>query len=121
MPPSKDEDERNFRGDAKRKQFRIAAPRKVAEELSTLMARKGYGRVLASAALEEAWRAAAGDRLSSHSRVGNLTRGVLEVLVRNSAALQELTFAKVKVVKKLIEACPDQKIRDVKFKVGSLE
>jgi len=96
MKPITDEDERHFRQDAQRKTIRIPPPKKIADALSNLMARKGYARVLAVSALDDAWQAAAGERLAGHSRPGVVKRGVLEVVVRSSAVLQELTFAKTK-------------------------
>ena len=114
-------DESTFRSDAKRKTIRIPPPRKMADVLGGLMARQGYARVLATSNLESVWRQAAGERLAGHSRPGVVKRGVLEVLVRSSAVLQDLTFAKAKIVKQLIEQCPSEKIRDVKFRVAAFE
>ena len=50
--------------------------------------------------------------------MGNVRRGVLEVIVGNSAALQELTFQKKHLLDKIAAALPDQKIRDVRFRIG---
>ena len=121
MKPRTDDDEKHFRQDAQRKTIRIPPPKKIADALSNLMARKGYARVLAASALGDAWQTAAGQRLGNHSRPGNVKRGVLEVVVRSSAVLQELTFAKTKILKHLIEHCPSEQIRDVKFKVGAID
>jgi hypothetical protein len=41
--------------------------------------------------------------------------------VGNSSVLQELAFLKSKVIKQLARLAPDQKIRDVRFRVGPLE
>jgi predicted nucleic acid-binding Zn ribbon protein len=120
-PRTDDDDERDFRADAKRKVIRPPPPKKMAEALSSLMARKGYARVLSVSAMDSAWQTAAGPRLAGHSRPGVVNRGVLEVLVRSSAVLQELTFAKIKIVKQLKELCPNEKIRDVKFKVAAID
>jgi len=121
MPPRTDDEEQQFRHDAKRKSIRIPPPKRMADVLSGLMARKGYARVLSAGALQSAWQQAAGERLAGHSRPGVVSRGVLEVLVRCSAVLQELTFAKTKIVKQLRETCPNEHIRDVKFRVGAIE
>lgn len=110
-----------FAKDAKRKQLRIPPPKKVAEALSTLFARQGYARVLATSAFETVWNEAVGTRLASHTRVGQIKRGVLEVIVRSSAVLQELTFAKSSLIKRLQSAEISEKVRDVKFKVGPIE
>ncbi len=121
MKPIKDDEERHFRQDAQRKTRHIPPPKKIGAALNNLMARQGYARVLATGALDDAWQAAAGKRLAGHSRPGVVKRGVLEVLVRSSAVLQELTFAKTKILKQLLVSCPNETIRDVKFKVGAIE
>ena len=46
---------------------------------------------------------------------------VVEVTVCNSAVLQELTFRKTELVKKIATALPDQKIRDMRFRIGTLK
>jgi predicted nucleic acid-binding Zn ribbon protein len=116
-----DDDERNLHSDIKRKTLHIPPPKKIGAALNNLMARQGYARVLAAGALDDAWQAAAGQRLAGHSRPGVVKRGVLEVVVRSSAVLQELTFAKTKILKQLLVSCPNETIRDVKFKVGAVE
>jgi predicted nucleic acid-binding Zn ribbon protein len=116
-----DDDERCLRDDLKRKVIRLPVAKKMADALSSLLARKGYARVLSTSALDTAWQQAVGPRLAGHARPGAVTRGVLEVLVRSSAVVQELTFAKSKIMKKLAELCPQEKIRDVKFRVAPLD
>ena len=58
------------------------------------MARRGSARVQSSEALEAAWRDAAGPLMAKYTRVGQIRRGTLEVLVANSTLLQELGFQK---------------------------
>jgi predicted nucleic acid-binding Zn ribbon protein len=95
-------------------------PQKIGDIVSGLLARKGYARVQSASACEAAWKEAAG-KLAEHSRPGNIKRGVLEVIVRNSAALQELTFQKKKLLKRLQEQLPEEKLTDLRFRVGSLD
>jgi predicted nucleic acid-binding Zn ribbon protein len=68
-----------------------------------------------------AWREVAGDKLAKHSRTGNIRRGVLNVFVRNSAVVQELTFRKSQLIKQLAKLNPGQKIRDLRFQVGPID
>ena len=96
-------------------------PQKAAEIVAQLMARRGYGRINGSAVTEEAWTAAAGEKFAGKTRVGELKRGKLEIHVRNSAVLQELTFAKKKILKSLLASMPEAKITDLKFRVGSVD
>lgn len=99
----------------------LGGPKKIADVLGQLMARRGYARVQASSALDQVWRLAAGEALALVSRPGNLRRGVLQVVVANSAALQELGFAKRTIIKELKQRVPDHEIRDIRFRIGPLD
>ena len=85
------------------------------------MSRRGYARLQSSAITAEAWNAAAGEKFAAQTRPGEMKRGKLEVYVRNSAVLQELTFSKKKILKSLLAAMPEAKISDLKFRVGSVD
>ncbi len=104
---------------SKKSEPRKRDARKLAEVLPQLMARRGYNRLLAQEDYSEVWQEIAG-QLSQHSRPGQLRRGVLEVIVTNSAVVQELTFQKRRLTKALSERMPDRKIRDLRFVVGSI-
>ena len=85
------------------------------------MARRGYARVESASAFEEAWLRAAGRQLGGQSRAGMVRRGTLEVTVGNSAALQELTFRKKQILAELSRLLPDEKIRDLRFRIGDMQ
>jgi predicted nucleic acid-binding Zn ribbon protein len=95
-------------------------PRHIADVLSQLTARHGYGRVQAAGAFVEAWRQAAGERLAERTRATTVRRGVLEVLVGNSTLAQELGFQKQDLLARLGELLPDENIRDLRFRVGPM-
>jgi len=95
-------------------------PQRIADVLSELMARRGYARVRAAEAYEAAWREAAGVLLAQYTRVGTLRRGALEIRVANSTLLQELTFQRADLVKRLRELLPDEGIRDLRFRLGAI-
>lgn len=116
-----DEEERNLHDDYRRKSIRIPPPKSVRDVLSQLLAKRGYAQIQTAAGCEAAWREAVGTKLAGDTRPGNVKRGVLEVLVRNSAVLQELAFLKGKIVKSLSKTVPEQKIRDLRFRVGAME
>jgi predicted nucleic acid-binding Zn ribbon protein len=96
-------------------------PQKIGNVLSALFARKGYGQVQSALALADAWERAAGPQLSRASRPGNIRRGVLEVMVLNSGAMQELNFRKKQLLATLGKLAPEQGIKDVRFKLGHFE
>lgn len=93
-------------------------PQPIGNILAELMAQKGFGRVRAAEAFDQAWRAAAGAMAAGYSRVGMLRRGRLEVVVANSMLVQELTYQKETLLESLREHLPDENIRDLRFRVG---
>lgn len=119
--PAQDDDERNLLGDYRRRQIRIPPPKAMGDVMSRLLTSRGYAHVQSAAACESAWREAVGPAIAPHTRPGNVRRGVLEVLVASSSVMQELAFVKAKVLKQLAQLAPDQKIRDVRFRVGPIE
>jgi predicted nucleic acid-binding Zn ribbon protein len=120
MPP-KDEDERYLHDDYHRKQIRIPMPKTMGNVMGQLLAKRGYAQVQTAAMNAAAWREAVGDKLARDTRPGNVSRGVLEVLVRNSSINQELSFLSAKIVKTLASLAPEQKIRKLKFRVGAID
>lgn len=98
----------------------MAAPKKIADVLSELITRRGYGRLQASSLLASAWAQAAGELLARYSRVGQIKRGVLEVYVANSTLVQELTFQKQGILNELARTLPDERITDLRCRVGPI-
>ena len=96
-------------------------PRAIGDVLSELMARRGYARVQTGAACGDAWRQAAGPLAAKYTRVGPVRRGALEVIVANSALVQELGFQKLDLLKTLAELLPDAGIKNIRFRVGTIE
>lgn len=96
----------------------MAQPKRIGNIVAELVARRGYARVQAATTCSEAWSAVAGPQLIKFSRVGAIKRGVLEVLVANSTMLQEMTFQKATMVKRLAELLPEENIREIKFRIG---
>jgi predicted nucleic acid-binding Zn ribbon protein len=99
----------------------MASPRPIGDVMAQLLARRGYAREMGSAALAEAWQQAVGAEMAAVSRPGLVKRGTLEVIVANSALMQELTFSKAEFVAKLARLAPDEKIGSLKFRVGAVE
>jgi len=89
--------------------------------LSQLTARRGYARQQTGASFDEAWQQAAGAALARQSRVGQVKRGALEVIVANSALAQELSYQKRGIITKLTGLLPDEQITDLRVRVGPVE
>jgi len=85
------------------------------------MARRGFARIQGTAALEAAWAEAAGEFVAGHSRAAAVRRGKLEVLVASSTLAQELTFRKPELLESLRKSLPDERIGDLRFRVGPVQ
>ncbi len=85
------------------------------------MARRGYAREHSASECGAAWQAAVGDAFGRFTRAGAVRRGVLEVIVGNSALMQELTFQKSVLLEKLNQSLPDENIKNLRFRVGVIE
>ena len=96
-------------------------PQPISEVLAQLTARRGYARLQSGGACADAWRQAAGEAIAAHSRATQVRRGVLEVLVSHSTMVQELGFEKPALLKRLAALLPDEKIHDLKLRVGPLQ
>jgi predicted nucleic acid-binding Zn ribbon protein len=113
-------DLRQVHEDVARRQYYQRNPERIADTLSTLMSRRGYAQVEAASERTAAWQNAVGTRMARHCRIGNIRGGVVQVTVCNSAVLQELTFRKNELIQKLAAALPDQKVKDIRFRIGTL-
>ncbi|MEO8496384.1 MAG: DUF721 domain-containing protein [Planctomycetota bacterium] len=121
MQPRDEDDFAQVLKEAQQRQYQSRAPVRIADVMSRLLARKGYAQLQQGLQWEAAWSEAVGERLSKNSRVGKTNRGVLEITARNSAVLQELTFQKQKLLKKLQAAAGANHLRDLRFRVGEID
>jgi len=95
-------------------------PQAIGDVLSELMARSGYARVQSAAAYDAAWREAAGPLAAKYTRVGLLRRGTLEIIVAHSALGQEFGFQKRELLQALARLLPDEGIKNLRFRAGSI-
>ena len=93
------------------------APQKLGDLLSTLITRRGYAQQQTNEELSHAWLKTVGEGLSENSRTGQVRRGVLEILVSNSVALQELQFEKRSFLKRMKQLLPKHGIEDLRFRI----
>ncbi len=95
-------------------------PKPVAEVLAQLIQRRGYAQVRAARDWNDAWQVAAGEAFAAVTEVGQLRRGVLEVIAANSLVMQELGFEKERILSALQAALPDAGIKQLRFRVGQI-
>jgi predicted nucleic acid-binding Zn ribbon protein len=95
-------------------------PQRIGDILSEVMVRRGYARFQSGGACAAAWQEAAGPQMAGCTRATQVRRNVLEVIVGNSTMAQEIGFQKAALIKRLAELLPDEKIRDLKLRVGPI-
>jgi hypothetical protein len=89
--------------------------------VAQLVARRGYLQQQSASELAQVWeREAARLGAAGKTRIGRISRGVLEVFVANSALLQMLTFQKQSLVKAMKAAAGGSAIKDLRLKVGPI-
>jgi predicted nucleic acid-binding Zn ribbon protein len=120
MARSVDDEIRRLQEDVARRQSRARGPQAIRETLSALLARRGYASLEVATDRERAWQQVVGDPLAAYTRLGHVRRGILEVMVGNSAVLQQLTLQKQQLLQGLTVALPDQRIRDLRFRIGAV-
>jgi predicted nucleic acid-binding Zn ribbon protein len=104
-----------------RRQRRSRGPQRIAEAVSQLLARQGYARQATNLEWEVLWSGIAGNEIAANCRVGNLRRGVLEIIVRNSSLLQELTFRKKQLLARVQNESLGSKVKSLRFRVGEVD
>lgn len=97
----------------------MGVPKRLDDILAQVMFQRGYGQELSTLDCAEAWRDIVGDRVAKMTLPTRIRQGVLEVLVENSTIVQELTFQKVHLLACLSERLPEQRIADVRFRIGN--
>jgi predicted nucleic acid-binding Zn ribbon protein len=99
----------------------MPGPQRIADVLAQLMARRGFARVRGAEAYASAWNEASGPLGAQYSRVGQLKRGTLEIVVANSTLIQEFTFQKSTILGTLNRLLPDHHIKDLRFRLGAIQ
>ena len=99
---------------------RPATARPIKQIVAQLLADRRYTAVLARRELDEAWRAAVGDELASRTLPGNVRRGVLHVLVADSATMQEILFCQDAILASLASAWNGPSIRRLRCRLGDV-
>ena len=102
---------------SRRRQLR-RAPKQIGNVIDELIVRRGYGRFQAHAQLQDVWTKTVGNALDRFSELGTLRRGSLDVIVANSAVMQEFTFEKQRILETLDRELPDLGVLDLRFRVG---
>lgn len=97
----------------------IGSARRIGSLVDQLMARRGYAQVFAAEGLQASLEAEVGKALATAVRVGNVKQGTLHIYAADSVTLQELTFSKRAIIRRIEADHPDSGIRDLRFHVST--
>jgi predicted nucleic acid-binding Zn ribbon protein len=120
MQPAQTAADFHARRDREQRRYHARKPKKIADVLSQLITTRGYGRIQSDANLAAAWQQAAGPTIAKYTHPGRLRRGILEITASNSTIVQELTFQKKQILTQLQADLPEARIRDIRFRIGSI-
>ncbi len=105
----------------KSRQRYFRRPKKSADIVGRLMARKGYAQTESANELETVWNQVVGPKWETKTKVGNISRGVLEVFVASSMVNQQIGFQKKKILTEIQSRLPKNKIKDLHFRIGNVK
>ena len=94
--------------------------RPIKDVLAQLIIKRGYGRQMEQEELQQVWLTTVGEPLARSARPCPLRHGTLEIVAQNSTVLQELSFRKPELLKKLQHNLPGKTIRDLRFRIGQV-
>jgi len=118
--PTEEQDKISAIGNYLASKCRVREPKRIADIVNGLLAKRGYAQLQSNEQLEASWKQAVG-AMASDSKPAKIRRGVLEVAVRNSIVLQELTFRKRELLSKLESIYSGDAILDLRFRVRNLD
>lgn len=97
----------------------LSAPSLLKNALSSLIRRKGLVNRSAAETLDAEWKRIVGPELARRSTARRIRGGVLEVVVTNSAALEELrSFQNETALSQMQTSQPDAGIRSIRYVRG---
>lgn len=103
----------------RQRQYFRRGPKKSANLIAQLMARKGYAQQQLIRQLDEVWWAIAAESWREQTRAGAIRGGVLEIVVGSSVLNQRLEFEKKRLLAELQSLLPKNNIRDIRFRIGN--
>jgi predicted nucleic acid-binding Zn ribbon protein len=95
----------------------LRAPSQLRDVLSRLIRRRGLVETSAADELNDAWKQIAGPEIGKLSKVKKLQSGVLEILVFNGPALEQLRgFLHQQILSAMQERFPESSIRVIRYR-----
>lgn len=97
----------------------FAKPKTVGKVLPGVLRRYGVTEQLAAQEIQNVWSQLIDPMLLSETRVGNVQRGSLLVLVKNNLVLQELAMRKSEILSRFQDFPATSQIRGLRFRMES--
>ena len=104
----------------RRRQKHRRKPRNAADVIARVLTKRSVAATKTSESLNEIWRQSVAEPFADHTRPVSVRRGVLEVLVSNSAVHQQLVFNKKSILSKIKKTELLKNLKDIRFKIGTV-
>ncbi|HEY6563927.1 MAG TPA: DciA family protein [Pirellulaceae bacterium] len=95
-------------------------PTSLRDVIVDLLAERGYAQTGSTEERARTWRELVDPRIREATFPGRLHRGVLEILVRDSIVVQELSFRQTQLLQQLQHRLPDHAISALRFRVDRI-
>lgn len=93
-------------------------PKAIANVVNKIVVKRGFAETKCSAQLETVWQEVAGKQMAEQTRLGNVRKGVLDVFVKSSSAMQHYSMLKSTLVQNFKNKYPEAGIENIRFKIG---
>jgi predicted nucleic acid-binding Zn ribbon protein len=95
-------------------------PAKLSDILTPLLRDKGWDTIVREYRAVSIWSEVVGPYIARNTLPQRIDRGVLFVIVRGSALLQELSFMKDQIAERINGRLPEPVVRDIRFAQGEI-
>ena len=95
-------------------------PKNTENLINQIITRRGIAAEQSNHQLQGIWDSIVPGDVANQTKVGSVRRGILEVTVGNSGLMQVLGFSKDEYLKQLVQQLPNQNIKDIRFRIGSI-
>jgi predicted nucleic acid-binding Zn ribbon protein len=96
-------------------------PEPIGVILTKLLDESHWGRHIKALKTLSRWREIVGPRIAKHAQPESFKDGILVIAVQNSIWLSHLRFLTVELQEKLNREIPSSPIREIHFRLGSVE
>ncbi len=96
-------------------------PKQARDVINNVIARRGIAVEKSNHQLQNVWDSVVGMDIANQTKLGNLRRNILEIIVTNSSLMQILGFNKHQYIEKLNQEMRTGEIKDIRFRIGRMD